>query len=107
LEDGNSGMKRSKSGDCPIGVAKADADLEERALDIGDVYSIEEADADSLANQESEAYCNRIHCCLVVSPAEQATLYIWVSQMQSLLTSRFLKMGRYFTSISLRTRSCN
>ena len=55
-------MKRSKSRDSQIEVAKVDVEVEKHTPD-----SVEEADADSLAGQESEAYGNRIHCCSFTS----------------------------------------
>jgi hypothetical protein len=66
LVDDCGGMKRSKSGD---GQTDANVDLKENELCPGDAYSVEEAKTDSLAGCESETYGNRIHCCLVVSPA--------------------------------------
>jgi len=53
-------MKRSRSGDDRTGNCNPDAT---------DVHSIQESETDSLAGCESETYGNRIHCCLVTSPA--------------------------------------
>jgi hypothetical protein len=47
----------------------AEPGMKEHGLDNFNVNSIEEPEVDSLAGCESEAYGNRIHCCLVVSPA--------------------------------------
>jgi serine/threonine protein kinase len=46
-------------------------DAEKREPDTTSHHSIQEAEPDSLAGCESETYGNRIHCCLVVSPAGQ------------------------------------
>jgi hypothetical protein len=62
-------IKRSKSGDSQTDVAKVDADVQVHVPYTGDVRRVEEAEADSLAGQESETYGNRVHCCLVISPA--------------------------------------
>jgi serine/threonine protein kinase len=43
--------------------------VKERDSSTGDAHSIEEAATDSLVGCESETYGNRIHCCLVGSPA--------------------------------------
>lgn len=43
--------------------------MKEHGVDNFNIYNIEEPEADSLAGCESEAYDNRIHCCLVVSLA--------------------------------------
>jgi len=58
--DGSGGIKRSRSGDGRTG---------NRDLNTTDIHSIQETEADSLAGCESETYGNRIHCCLVTSPA--------------------------------------
>jgi hypothetical protein len=65
------GMKRSKSGDSRSDVESGDiaADAEKRKADTTTLHSIQEAKLDSLAGCESETHCNRIPCCLVVSPA--------------------------------------
>lgn len=52
-------------------MADVDADVNRYKPDTGDVYSIKEAKADSLAGRESKEYGNQIHCCLVVSPARR------------------------------------
>jgi hypothetical protein len=44
-------------------------DAEKREPNTTDLHSIQEAEPDSLADYESKTYGNRIHCCLVVSPA--------------------------------------
>jgi hypothetical protein len=65
LEDdthSDNSVKRSRSCDSRASVADGKAIA-------ADSYSIEDADADSLAGVQSEAFGNRIHCCLVVSPA--------------------------------------
>ncbi|KAG9240328.1 hypothetical protein BJ878DRAFT_571127 [Calycina marina] len=62
-------IKRSRSDDSQVVAANAEPDLKENELDNFNVHSIEEPEADSLAGCESETYGNRIHCCLVVSPA--------------------------------------
>ncbi|OAF59713.1 hypothetical protein VC83_03925 [Pseudogymnoascus destructans] len=66
--DGNGGMKRSKSGDSRTDLDIA-TDAENGDPDTADLRSIQEPEPDSLAGCESETYGNRIHCCLVVSPA--------------------------------------
>ena len=66
--DENGGMKRSKSGDSRADVEIA-KDAENGEPDTTDLHSIQEPELDSLAGCESETYGNRIHCCLVVSPA--------------------------------------
>jgi hypothetical protein len=60
-------MKRSKSGDSRTDI-KIAMDAENGDPDTTD-HSIQEPEPDSLAGCESETYGNRIHCCLVVSPA--------------------------------------
>jgi hypothetical protein len=65
--DGCGGMKRSKSDDSHT--VDVDTDVRKYEPDTGNIHSVEEAEADSLAGRESEAYGNCIHCCLVVSPA--------------------------------------
>ena len=72
LIDRHSAMKRSKSNDSQIEVVKVHKGKGEYMSCIGDVQSIEEADADSLIGKESEPCGNRIHCCLVVSPARRS-----------------------------------
>jgi len=67
--DGRGGIKRSKSDDSQTDVADVGADLKGYEPDTGDAHSVEEAEADSLAGRESETYGNRVHCCLVISPA--------------------------------------
>ncbi|KAL5318088.1 hypothetical protein ACEPPN_015192 [Leptodophora sp. 'Broadleaf-Isolate-01'] len=67
LVNGRGGIKRSKSDDSQTDVV--DHNTKGYESSTHDVHSVEEAEADSLAGQESEAYGNRIHCCLVVSPA--------------------------------------
>jgi len=64
---GHGEIKRSKSDDSQTDVTNHNTEGYESNTHI--VHSVEEAEADSLAGQESEAYGNRIHCCLVVSPA--------------------------------------
>jgi hypothetical protein len=44
-------------------------DVENREPDTTSLHSIQEAEPDSLVGCESETYGNRIHCCLIVSPA--------------------------------------
>ncbi|KAH6725072.1 hypothetical protein BKA61DRAFT_42781 [Leptodontidium sp. MPI-SDFR-AT-0119] len=68
--DGNSG-KRSRSIESRSNVADVEiiVDAEKREPDTTSHHSIQEAEPDSLAGCESETYGNRIHCCLVVSPA--------------------------------------
>ncbi|CAM6004313.1 unnamed protein product [Sphagnum balticum] len=63
--------KRSKSSDSRSGVANArtKVDPQHGEPHPSDYHSIQEADPDSLAGSESETFGNRIHCCLVVSPA--------------------------------------
>jgi len=51
--------------------ANLEPDVKEHELDNFNVHSIEEPEADSLAGCESETYGNRIHCCLMVSPARR------------------------------------
>jgi hypothetical protein len=48
---------------------KFTVDAEIREPDTTSHHSIQEAEPDNLAGCESETYGNRIHCCLVVSPA--------------------------------------
>ncbi|KAH6667434.1 hypothetical protein B0J14DRAFT_619990 [Halenospora varia] len=62
-------IKRSRSDDSQVVPANAKPDVKENELDNFNIHSIEEPEADSLAGCESETYGNRIHCCLVVSPA--------------------------------------
>ena len=65
LEDdthSNNSVKRSRSGGSRASVADG-------KIITAEGYSIEDADADSLAGVQSKAFGNRIHCCLVVSPA--------------------------------------
>jgi len=64
-----SAIKRSGSDDSQVVAANAEPDVKENELDNFNLHSIEEPEADSLAGCESETYGNRIHCCLVVSPA--------------------------------------
>ncbi|KAL5354469.1 hypothetical protein ACLOAV_000558 [Pseudogymnoascus australis] len=66
--DGSGGLKRSKSGDSRTDVEIA-TDTETGDPDTANLHSIQEPEPDSLAGCESETYGNRIHCCLVVSPA--------------------------------------
>jgi Fungal protein kinase len=65
--DGCGGMKRSKSDDSHT--VDVDTDMRKYEPDTGNIHSVEEAEVDSLAGRESEAYGNCIHCCLVFSPA--------------------------------------
>ena len=60
-------MKRSKSNDSQAVIANPESDM--RGPDISNVQSIEEPEDDSLACRESETYGNRVHTCLVISPA--------------------------------------
>ncbi|KAH9205216.1 hypothetical protein DL95DRAFT_528943 [Leptodontidium sp. 2 PMI_412] len=60
---------RSRSDDSQVVAMSAEPDVKEYELDNFNVHSIEEPETDSLAGCESEAYGNRVHCCLVVSPA--------------------------------------
>jgi hypothetical protein len=62
-------VKRSRSDDSQVVATCAEPGVKEHGLDNFNVHSIEEPEVDSLAGCESEAYGNRIHCCLVVSPA--------------------------------------
>ena len=62
-------MKRPKSDDSQMVAANPEPDVKKHGQDISNVQSIEEPEADSLAGREDETYSNRIHCCLVVSPA--------------------------------------
>jgi hypothetical protein len=66
--DGSGGMKRSKSGGSRTDVEIA-TDAERGEPDTTNLHSIQEPEPDSLAGCGSETYGNRIHCCLVVSPA--------------------------------------
>ncbi|KFY04008.1 hypothetical protein V490_00025 [Pseudogymnoascus sp. VKM F-3557] len=68
LVDGSGGMKRSKSGDSRTDEEIA-TDAENGDPDTSSLHSIQEPEPVSLAGCESETYGNRIHCCLVVSPA--------------------------------------
>jgi hypothetical protein len=45
------------------------SDAEKRELNTTHPHSIQEVEPGSLASCDSETYGNRIHCCLVVSPA--------------------------------------
>lgn len=78
--DGNSG-KRSRSIDIRSNVVDVEitVDTKKREPDTTGHYSIQEAEPDSLAGCESETYGNRIHYCLVVSPADLPTPHIQVS----------------------------
>jgi Fungal protein kinase len=62
-------VKRSRSDDSQVVATSAEPDVKGHGLDNFNVHSIEEPEADSLAGCESEAYGNRIHRYLVVSPA--------------------------------------
>jgi hypothetical protein len=62
-------MKRSKSNDSQAAVADPASDLKERGQAASNFQSIEEPEDDSLAGGESETYGNRVHTCLVTSPA--------------------------------------
>jgi Fungal protein kinase len=73
--DGGGAIKRSRSGDSGTSLANVHVEHEP---DTTDVHSIQEAEPDSLVGCESETYGNRIHCCLVVSPAGQP-LYVYRS----------------------------
>lgn len=59
--------KRCKPIDSQPDVAKLDH--EKGSADTGNIHSTEESRANSLMGNGSEVYGNRIHCCLVVSPA--------------------------------------
>ena len=67
-------MKRSESGNSRTDVANVDSsmDAENREQDTTDLHSVKEAELDSLAGCESEAFGNWIHCFLVTSPAGRA-----------------------------------
>jgi hypothetical protein len=65
--DGSGGKKRFKSSDS--GTDVANVQVKERDPDTANIYSVEEAKTDSLTGIEYETYGNRIHYCLVVSPA--------------------------------------
>jgi Fungal protein kinase len=67
LDSGSGVIKRSKLAGSPTDVVNTD--VEEHEPDIGDAYSIKVAETDSLAGCDSETYGNRVHCCLVSSPA--------------------------------------
>jgi hypothetical protein len=69
LDDGGRVIKRSKLAGSSTEVVNTD--VEERELDIGDAHSIKVAEIDSLAGCDSETYGNRIHCCVVSSPARR------------------------------------
>lgn len=90
--DGCGGMKRSKSDDSQTAVAGVNVDVKETELDTGDIYSVEEPEADSLAGRESEGYGNRIHCCLVVSPAGRP-LHVYMSVRELLEALRGAVVG--------------
>ena len=62
-------VKRSRSNDSQVVAANAEPDVKENEFNNFNIHSIEEPEADSLAGCESETYGNRIHYCLVVSPA--------------------------------------
>jgi len=62
-------MKRSKSDDSQMVAANPEPDVKGHEQDIPKVQSIEDPEADSLAGGESETYGNRIHTCLITSPA--------------------------------------
>jgi hypothetical protein len=47
----------------------ANLDIKKREPDIGVIHSIKEAEADSLTGCDSGTYGNRVHCCVVSSPA--------------------------------------
>jgi hypothetical protein len=65
--DGGSRLKRSKSDASYANTA--DVHIKEGEPDTTDAHSIQEAEADSLADCESETYSNRVNYCLVTSPA--------------------------------------
>jgi hypothetical protein len=69
-------MKRSKSDDSQMVAPNPEPDVKEHEQDISNVQSIEEPEADSLAGRESETYSNRIHTCLITSPAGRL-LYLY------------------------------
>jgi hypothetical protein len=62
-------VKRSRLNNSQVVTENVEADAKEHELSHLNVHSLEESEADSLAGCESESYGNRIHCCLVVSPA--------------------------------------
>ncbi|CZR52492.1 uncharacterized protein PAC_02369 [Phialocephala subalpina] len=64
-----SAIKRSRSKDSQVITISAEPDIKEHGLNNFNVHSVEEPETDSLAGYESEAYGNRIYCCLVVSSA--------------------------------------
>ncbi len=65
--NGSRARKRSNSSDGRSGLAKVQT--KEHKSDTTELHTIEEVESDSLAGCENETYGNRIHCCLVVSPA--------------------------------------
>jgi hypothetical protein len=87
-------------------------DAEKRELDTTGHHSIQEAEPDSLAGCESETYGNRIHCCLVVSPAGRP-LHVYESVRELLEALRdviaghksLLEDGKILHRMSLRTTS--
>lgn len=110
--DGRDGIKRSKSGDSQTDVAKVDMDVEEQVPDTGNVHSVEEAEADRLAGQESKSYGDRIHYCIVFSPAAGHCTHIGPLEsfqrryaMPSGVTSRFTRMERFFIGTFLKAIS--
>jgi hypothetical protein len=70
--DGNS-RKRSKSdkSQSDVAIVEITVDAEKREPVTTDLYSIQEAEPDSLAGYESETYNNQIHYCLMVSLVDQ------------------------------------
>ena len=90
----DNGRKRSKSGESLSDVANVEitGDAEKCEPDTTDLYSIQEAEADSLAGCESETYGNRIHCCLVVSPAGRP-LHAYRSVFELLVVMRDTVLG--------------
>lgn len=68
---GNSSGKRSKSVKSRLSVANVETTVGAEKPELGTTahHSIQETRLDSLAGCKSETYGNRIHCCLLVSPA--------------------------------------
>jgi hypothetical protein len=92
--------------------ANPEPDVKEHELDNFNVHSIEEPEADSLAGCESETYGNRIHCCMVVSPAGRPLhAYRSVKELLEALRDAIaghrccLRMGRFFIGIFPKTTS--
>ncbi|KAI1655018.1 hypothetical protein F4813DRAFT_392009 [Daldinia decipiens] len=79
--------KRSRSNDSQSVPRQVEQDAKEGDSQQPDSPSIQEPDVDSLTGEDSEAYDNRVHCCLVVKPAGRP-LHTYRSVKELLATFR-------------------